>query len=212
MRVIVTAGPTREHLDPVRFISNASSGRMGLAVARAAAAADCDVTVLCGPIAPELRASVESIDGVSVVDFVNVDDLHAALLERFDACDALVMAAAVGDFRPEHACPRKLHRTAGPIVVRLCPTEDILGDLKSRKRPDQRVIAFAVEDGTDEEIERKVRGEMSAKGADWTVVNTPAAIAADASRACILSPDGVVAPWADRTKSDLAEEIVKLLF
>lgn len=205
MKIIVTAGPTREYIDPVRFITNASSGTMGCAVAGAAAAAGHKVTLLAGPM------SAPPPPGCQVVPFQTVAELKDALEARFAACDALVMAAAVGDFRPEKTLPTKLHRSGGPLVLRLFPTEDILAGLGKVKRPGQIIVAFAVEDTTPEKIEEKARREMALKNADFVVVNTPAAMAAADSNACILSPRATLVPWGHRPKDALAAEIVKLL-
>ncbi|MBS3734700.1 MAG: phosphopantothenoylcysteine decarboxylase [Phycisphaerae bacterium] len=205
MRVLVTAGPTREYLDPVRFLTNGSSGRMGLAVAAAARDAGAEVTLLTGPVAGTLP------DGCRIVRVTSVDDLRAALDKYFDACDALVMAAAVGDFRPERHSPSKLPRAGGPVTVRLVPTEDLLAGVCARKRADQTVVAFAVEDPPEAAAAEHAAAELKRKGADYVVVNTPDAMDAETSRACICAPDGDVLPWAERTKTDLAGEIVKLL-
>jgi phosphopantothenoylcysteine decarboxylase/phosphopantothenate--cysteine ligase len=210
MRIIVTAGPTREHIDSVRFITNASSGQMGCAVAAAAARAGHDVTLLLGEGAG-VRISREDLAKITIVPFVSVQDLKSALERRFDDCDALVMAAAVGDFRPEKPLPFKLRRRSGPITIKLYPTEDILAGLGQRKREGQIIVAFAVEDAPADQIETKAREEMIDKNADYVVVNTPAAMAADHSHACILSRESVVLPWADRPKQALAAEIVALL-
>jgi len=210
MRIIVTAGPTREYIDLVRFITNASSGQMGCAVAAAAAQAGHKVTLLIGPVAQSLLASAAPVE-CEVVPFVSADDLKQAIQKRFDACDVLVMAAAVGDFRPEKPYPGKMPRAGGPIALRLLLTEDILAGLRGRKRPGQVIVAFAVEDGPAGEIERKARREMVEKGADFVVLNTLAAMGAKRSRACILSPAGVELHWADRPKQQLAREIVKLV-
>jgi phosphopantothenoylcysteine decarboxylase/phosphopantothenate--cysteine ligase len=205
MRILVTAGPTREHIDDVRFITNASSGRMGCAVAAAAVAAGCDVTLLAGPVA--LRPPA----GCEVVPFVSVGDLKAALEARFAGCGALVMAAAVGDFRPERRIEGKLPRSGGPVVIRLVPTEDVVAAVARAKRPGQIVITFAVEAPPRAEAEAKARAEMAAKGADFVVVNTAAAMGAEASEACILSGEGVVAGWQRRSKLHLAGRIVQLI-
>jgi phosphopantothenoylcysteine decarboxylase/phosphopantothenate--cysteine ligase len=210
MRIIVTAGPTREHIDSVRFITNASSGQMGCAVAAAAVRAGHEVTLLLGEGSSVCLEEAE-LAKIAIAPFVSVQDLKAALEQRFAACDALVMAAAVGDFRPEKALPFKLRRRSGPVTIKLYPTEDILADLGRHKQAGQVIVAFAVEDAAPETIEAKARGEMIEKNADFVVVNTPAAMAADHSYACILSRDATVLPWADRAKETLAEEIVSLL-
>jgi phosphopantothenoylcysteine decarboxylase/phosphopantothenate--cysteine ligase len=180
---------------------------MGLAVARAAVAAGHHVTLLAGP---GVRVD-ELPDGCQVARFTSVADLQAALAERFAACDALVMAAAPGDFTPRATLPGKVHRRDGPLTVELIPTADILAGIGAGKRADQLIIAFAVEEGSPAEIEAAASRKLAVKNADYIVVNTPAAMAATVSRAAILSPRGIVLPWAQRPKEALAAEIVKLL-
>ncbi len=248
MRIIVTAGPTREYIDDVRFISNASSGRMGYAVAAAAVAAGHEVTLLAGPVAaqgdrlgPKGTGSATLLGGacprgstvaheptagtgasaansaasepvpVEVVRFVSVDDLRTALAERFAECDALVMTAAVGDFRPAHRVPGKIPRAGGPVTIQLVPTEDILAAVTAGKRPGQVVVAFAVEALPPADAADKARSEMREKGADFVVVNGPEAMEAPQSHACVLDAAGTVLEWATRDKQDLAREIVRLV-
>ncbi|MCD4700033.1 MAG: phosphopantothenoylcysteine decarboxylase [Phycisphaerae bacterium] len=205
MKIIVTTGPTREYIDGVRFITTASSGKMGYAVAAEAVSAGHEVTLITGPVAIEPPASCE------VVRFVTVEELAQALEERFGDCDALIMAAAVGDFTVEKTSAAKISRSAGPIQITLTPTEDILAGVGSRKREGQVIVAFAVEDAPAEQAEAKARDEMQRKNADYVVLNPPAAMGADASEACILSPTGITLPWANRTKTALAKEIIALL-
>jgi len=205
MRILVTAGPTRQYIDSVRFITNASSGRMGCAVAAEAVRAGHEVTLLLGPVSAEPPA------GCRLERFVSVADLKGALEASFHACDALVMAAAVGDFVPERPSDTKLARSAGPVTIRLLPTEDLLAGLRGRKRTGQVVVAFAVEEGPRERTEAKARAEMSAKGADFVVVNTPGAMGGDSSLACILASDGIALPWANRPKRELAETVISIL-
>ena len=202
MRVLITAGPTREHIDEVRFITNASSGKMGHACATEAVAAGHEVTLLTGPVA------APAPDGCQVAGFVTIGELAAAVEERFDACDALIMAAGVGDFTV--AAPRtgKIPRSDGPVQITLTPSRDIIASVAARRRDDQILIAFAVETDLDED---KARREMTAKNCDYVVLNPPAAMAADESEACILSRAGVVLAWALRPKTELAREIVALL-
>ncbi|MCD6303636.1 MAG: hypothetical protein J7M21_01590, partial [Planctomycetes bacterium] len=204
MRVLITAGPTREYIDSVRFISNASSGRMGRALAAAAVEAGHDVTLLLGPV------DVAPPAGCRCVRFVSVEELRAALDEWFARCDVLYMAAAVGDFRPADRPTGKIPRSAGPVTVRLVPTEDVLGRLAGLKAPHQKVVAFAVEDPPRRAAEDKARAELAAKGADFVVVNMPQAMGAADSEACVLAPGGVVLPWAVRSKDELARRIIEL--
>ncbi|MFP4354098.1 MAG: phosphopantothenoylcysteine decarboxylase [Phycisphaerae bacterium] len=202
MNLLITAGPTREYIDPVRYISNGSSGRMGYAVAAAAVEAGHAVTLLSGPVC------AQPPEGVKLVPFVTVGDLQAALDEHFHTCDLLVMAAAVGDFTVAGPRDRKISRKAGHITLELTPTADLLGGLAGRKRPDQRIVAFAVEDGPAQAAQAKARAEMHAKGADWVVVNPPAAMESADSEACMLGPEGPVLPWARRDKTELARAIL----
>ncbi len=207
MRILVTAGPTREHIDPVRFITNASSGRMGLAVAAAADGAGHRVALLHAA-GMDVREAGEDVERAA---FVSVADLKRLLHERFAECDALVMVAAVGDFQVENRSPQKIPRRGGPITLRLVPTEDLLAGVAAGRREGQRIVAFAVEDGPRDQVEAKARAELRSKGADYVVVNRPEAMAAEASEACILSPGGIVLPWGHRPKEELAAEIVAVL-
>ena len=205
MRILVTAGPTRECIDSVRFITNASSGQMGYCVAASAAAAGHDVTLLSGPVAlptpPRCRRA----------DFVSVADLKKQLDEHFPHCDAIVMAAAVGDFTVANQSTAKLHRTGAGISLTLVPTEDLLAGVGKIKREGQTIVAFAVEDGSVEQIEAKAGRKLISKNADYIVVNTPEAMAARESLAAIMSRDGLVLPWSRRAKDELANAIVALL-
>lgn len=205
MRILVTAGPTREPIDSVRFITNASSGRMGCAVASAAVEAGHDVTLLLGPCPAEPPA------GCEVLRFTTAAELKRLLEEHFPACDALVMAAAVGDFTPETPLEGKLRRSSGPVELRLLPTDDLLAGVAAGKRPGQRIVAFAVEAGDEDAMSAAARRKLIAKGADFIVVNSPAAMSAETSRAAILTADEVLLPWGERTKTELAGEIVALL-
>jgi phosphopantothenoylcysteine decarboxylase/phosphopantothenate--cysteine ligase len=160
LRLLVTAGPTRERLDPIRFVSNRSSGRMGFALAEAARDRGGRVTLLAGP------TGLPTPGGVRALQFETADELHALLVSEFPECDGLVMAAAVADFIPVES-PRRLHRDAGEVDVRLTPGRDILASLRPLRR-DQTVVAFAAE---TEDLEARGKRKMEAKGADLVVVN-----------------------------------------
>jgi len=160
LRLLVTAGPTREPVDPVRFVSNRSSGRMGYALAEAARDRGAEVTLLSGP------TGLPSPEGIRVVPFETSDDLHARLLELFPDSDGLAMAAAVSDFVPE-ARSERLHRSEGDATVRLAAGRDVLASLRPLRRG-QTVIAFAAE---TEDFEARGRRKIEAKGADLIVVN-----------------------------------------
>jgi phosphopantothenoylcysteine decarboxylase/phosphopantothenate--cysteine ligase len=163
LRVLVSAGGTREPIDPVRFIGNRSSGRMGLALAERAARRGAEVTLVAANV------SLAAPPGVRRVDVETAADLADALRAEFDSADVLLMAAAPADFRPREAAREKIHReSTGELEIDLEPTEDILGGLAERRREGQTVIGFAAETG--EGLER-AREKLSRKGADAIVLN-----------------------------------------
>jgi phosphopantothenoylcysteine decarboxylase/phosphopantothenate--cysteine ligase len=201
MRILVTAGPTREPIDPVRFVSNRSSGRMGHALAEAARDRGAAVTLLTG------AADVTIPAGLRVVRFETADELHALLLQDFPECDALIMAAAVADFQPEASATR-LHRAAGEQTVRLRPGRDVLASLRPLKRS-QTVVAFAAETN---ELEERGRAKLEAKGADLIVVNdvgrSDIGFDADENEVLILAKDGGREHISRRSKREIAERIL----
>jgi phosphopantothenoylcysteine decarboxylase/phosphopantothenate--cysteine ligase len=160
LSVLVTAGPTRERIDPIRFVSNRSSGRMGYALAEAARDRGAKVTLLSGPTA------LARPSGVRVREFESAADLMKLLIEEFPSCDALAMAAAVADFIPEES-PERLHRSDGPRSLPLRPGDDLLATI-ARLKKRQTVVAFAAE---TEDLERRAAKKMEQKDADLIVVN-----------------------------------------
>jgi phosphopantothenoylcysteine decarboxylase / phosphopantothenate---cysteine ligase len=163
VRVLVTAGGTREPIDPVRYIGNRSSGRMGLSLAAAAARRGADVTVVAANVLLPAPA------GVRVVAVQTAAELLDACEARFDAADVLLMAAAVADFRPRAAAAAKIKKTGGPPTLELEPTTDVLGTLSARRRPGQVLVGFAAETG-----ERAIaygREKLELKRLDAIVIN-----------------------------------------
>lgn len=200
LRLLVTAGPTREPIDPVRFVSNRSSGRMGYAVAEAARDRRAQVTLLSGATAlPRPR-------GVAFLSFETADELHGLLVKEFPHCDGLVMAAAVADFIPEESAER-LHREEGDRTLRLSAGRDILESLAPLKRS-QTVVAFAAE--TDD-LEANGRRKMEKKGADLIVVNDVSrrdiGFEAVDNEVLIVPCDGPAEPISRRSKREVAEKI-----
>src|SRR5438477_2659414 len=127
MRVLVTAGPTREYLDAVRFLSNASSGKMGFACATAAAKAGHDVTLVTGPVAlPDPK-------GVRTIRVVSADEMHRAVMKAYPKIDAAIATAAVGDYRPAERVEGKLKKKSGALTLKLVRTRDILQDMGAKK-------------------------------------------------------------------------------
>ena len=163
LHVLVTAGGTREPIDPVRFVGNRSSGRMGLALAAAAADRGADVTLVAANVA------LPAPPGVRRLDVETAAELAEAVEAGFPACDVLLMAAAPADFRPQGVAEAKIKRTDGGLDVRLEPTKDILATVAAAKRKEQTVVGFAAETGAGG-IEH-AREKLVHKGADMIVLN-----------------------------------------
>ncbi len=193
VRVLVTAGGTQEPIDPVRFVGNRSSGRMGFAIAREAAARRAKVTVVAG------ATSAEPPSGVELVQVATADEMRAAVLERAPECDVIVKAAAVADFKPEEAVERKLKKASGPPEITLVPTPDILAELGSRpglRKARSILIGFAAETEPDPgRLGLLAEEKRRSKGADVIVANdvgsSDSGFGAATNRAVIAGPDGV---------------------
>lgn len=169
---VITAGGTREYIDPVRFISNASSGRMGYALAQAAVKAGCRVTLITAPTA------LTPPKGVTVVPVETSQQMFAAVKAAFDNCDGLIMVAAVSDWRPETPSRHKLKKQTTELVLRLRPTRDILAWAGRHKRPGQRLVGFALEDC---DLFANAEQKLQKKNLDMVVANAPSAIGTAAS-------------------------------
>jgi phosphopantothenoylcysteine synthetase/decarboxylase len=162
LRCLLTAGPTREHLDPVRFLSNGSSGRMGYALAEAAAARGWEVDLVSGPVA--LAAAV----GVRLHRVISAQDMFAACEPLFAKCDLFIAVAAVADFRPKTIEVHKTKKAEAALLLELEPTVDILKTLAARKTAGQRVVGFAAE---TRDVELYARRKLAEKNLDWIVAN-----------------------------------------
>lgn len=162
LHCLITAGPTREHLDPVRFLSNGSSGKMGYALAAAAVARGWQVDLVSGPVA------LPAPSGVSVTPVVAAADMLAACAPLFPSCDLFIAVAAVADYRPRFPSAQKGKKQPGPVTLELVPTVDILKTLAATKRPGQVVVGFAAET-TD--VEAYARRKLVEKQLDWIAAN-----------------------------------------
>ncbi|HYZ11077.1 MAG TPA: bifunctional phosphopantothenoylcysteine decarboxylase/phosphopantothenate--cysteine ligase CoaBC [Actinomycetota bacterium] len=200
-RILVTAGPTHEPIDAVRFIGNRSSGKMGSAVAREAAKRGAGVTLISGP------THLPDPPGVEVVRVETAEEMRDAVLARYEDADAVVKAAAVADWRPKERAEGKLKKEAGAPEVLLEPTPDILRELGERKG-DRVLIGFAAE---TEDLEATGRRKLREKGLDLIVVNEVGApgtgFEADTNRALLLAADGHDVELRQWTKPQLAGEI-----
>ena len=200
-RVLIASGPTHEPIDPVRFIGNRSSGKMGAALAAEAIARGAAVTVVLGP-----GAVVPT--GVDVVSVETAEEMRDAVLSRFGDADVVVMSAAVADFRPKVAADRKLKKEAGVPDLLLEPTPDILAELGERWS-DQILVGFAAE---TEDLERAGRAKLDAKHLDLVVVNRVGregtGFGADSNEAMILGASGAREPLRAWTKRELAGAVL----
>ncbi len=164
LQVLVTAGGTREPIDPVRFVGNRSSGRMGIALAAAAARRGASVTLIAANVALDLPA------GVRRIDVETTAELQRVVATEFPASQVLLMAAAPADFRPETMAAGKLTRD-GALELELQPTEDILAGLVATRVPGQTIVGFAAEHGGDAVARARARAKLTRKGADLIVLN-----------------------------------------
>jgi len=199
MRLLITAGPTREYLDPVRYLSNASSGRMGCALAAAAKAAGHEVVLVLGPGAAEPPAVDE------LVRITSAADMFEAVLARFDGCDVFISAAAVCDYRPVVREERKIKKTGRRISVELERTADILLAMGKRRRR-QVMVGFCLE---TEDLQRRARHKLQVKRLDFVVANGPEAIDADRQDALLITAAGGCERLAGVTKRQLAQRILE---
>jgi phosphopantothenoylcysteine decarboxylase/phosphopantothenate--cysteine ligase len=202
MRLLITAGPTREPIDEVRFISNRSSGRLGIALAEHAAEAGHEVTLLLGPV---LIASAAR-DRLTIERFQTTDELRSLLEAHFRGCDALVMAAAVADYRPRDLIRGKTERGGG-LKIELEPTPDLVGAIAPTKRDDQRVIAFALEE--PEQLEPRARAKMQRKHVDAIVANPLTTMDADRIDPIWLGRDGGRVAPGPMSKADFAPWLIE---
>jgi phosphopantothenoylcysteine decarboxylase/phosphopantothenate--cysteine ligase len=203
LNVLVTAGPTQEPLDPVRVITNRSSGKMGYAVAQAAASRGAKVTLISGPTA---------LTRPAVSEFVPVqtaDEMHRAARERFENTDVVIGVAAVADWRPVHAADSKLSKDAGSPKIEWQPTPDILADLGSRKRDNQVLVGFSLETDPDR-LESATKLEK--KNLDLLVANNPtksgSEFGGDTNEAILTGRDGMSSRTGVVSKLDLAHQIL----
>jgi phosphopantothenoylcysteine decarboxylase/phosphopantothenate--cysteine ligase len=206
-RVVVTAGPTREPIDPVRFVSNPSSGRQGFALARAALDRGAEVTLVTGPT--HLSTPV----GAERVEVVTAQGMHDVVLATTGDADALLMAAAVGDFRPEKAAAQKIKKGDRDLGVRMVRTQDILSAVAVRKANTgfpRVVVGFAAE---SENLVENARDKMMAKNLDLIVANDitahDAGFAAEDNRVVILDRNGTREQLPLMSKSAVAEVVLE---
>ena len=209
MRILITAGGTREYIDPVRFISNASSGKMGFALVRAALKAGHKVTIIS---ASDLQPPVG-------IDFVGVDSaaqMFDTVKKHFPKCDCLIMAAAVADYTPAQPAETKIKKQNKPLTIKLKPTTDILKwagrhkELKSKKAKGKRqiVVGFALE---DKNLQANAEKKLTGKNLDMIIANTPAAIGTEKSTVQIKTPSQEWLKLSKVTKATIAKKVISMI-
>jgi len=201
-KLLITAGPNREPLDPVRYLSNRSSGKMGYALARAAIRRGAEVTLISGP------TELEPPAGARLTSVTTAAEMRHAVLEEFSGCTALIMAAAVSDYRPVDFARKKIKRGKCPIELRLEPNPDILKEISTRKNG-KMLVGFAAETG---ELVANAAKKLKDKNLDMIVANNVseagAAFDVDTNVATILDRAGTVRSLPLMSKDELAEQIL----
>lgn len=203
--ILITAGPTYERIDPVRFIGNFSSGKMGFSIAEECRRRGAEVTLVAGPTALQCDAAIRRVNVESA------QEMYEACLPAFDTADAAILSAAVADFTLEQKAESKIKREADDLVLRLRPTHDIAKTLGQRKRPGQRLVCFALE--TNDE-EANARGKLERKNADFVVLNSTripgTTFNADDNQIAVVTREGVRS-YPKKSKQEVASDIIDVL-
>lgn len=207
-KVLITAGPTYEKIDPVRFIGNYSSGKMGFALAEECARRGAQVELVCGPVSSSMQAAHP---GVHRIDVESAKEMHEACLSFFPSMDAAILCAAVADFAPETVAERKIKRTGDDMLIRLKPNPDIAASLGQIKEKHQTLVGFALE--THDE-EAHAQDKMKRKNFDFIVLNSlndeGAGFRTDTNKISIISQAGKE-DFPLKSKQEVAKDIVDRL-
>jgi phosphopantothenoylcysteine synthetase/decarboxylase len=198
---LITAGGTREYIDPVRFVSNASSGKMGYALAEAAKAAGHDVTLI----------SASDIQPPVGVEFIGVDsaaDMLGAVKKFFGECDCLIMAAAVSDYTPVRPRKTKIKKSASALAIKLKPTTDILAWAAKHKKKSQYIVGFALE---DKNLRANAEKKLKAKNLDMIIANSPESIADDESTVQVKTAGGKWLKMPCASKKAVARKVIGII-
>lgn len=199
MRVLVTAGPTREYLDDVRYLSNASSGRMGYAIVRAGLERGWEMVLISGPVdlPPPAECEFHAVETTS--------QMRDAAVRLFPGCDGVIAAAAVCDYKPKERISGKLSKTGGPVTIEMIETDDVLAELGAMK--DGRwVVGFALEAQNPRE---NALQKLRRKNCDWIVLNGPAAIGAETNAVELLNLRGETEQSWSGSKADVARQLTR---
>ena len=201
-KILITAGPTYEKIDPVRFIGNYSSGKMGFALAEECSRRGAKVVLVAGPV------SLTCSESIQRVDVESCKEMYEAAVGEFPNCDAAILCAAVADFRPETIAEQKIKRVGDELLLKLKPTQDIAATIGSMKGEGQRIVAFALE--TNEE-ESNAQRKLEKKNADFIVLNSTripgTTFQADDNQITIINKEGKKS-YAKKPKTEVARDIV----
>ncbi|MFK7971479.1 MAG: bifunctional phosphopantothenoylcysteine decarboxylase/phosphopantothenate--cysteine ligase CoaBC [Bacteroidia bacterium] len=205
-RVLISAGPTREAIDPVRFITNHSTGKMGYALAKAAKSLGAEVTLISGPV------QLQSPQGVDVEYINSADEMYQAVSAHAPSSDIVVMTAAVADYKPSKPADQKMKKKDGDLQIELSRTTDILASLGKLKKPGQTLVGFALE--TQNEVEN-AKGKLERKNLDFIVLNSlrnaGAGFGHDTNKITILDKSGNETSFPLKDKTSLAHDILQLV-
>ena len=205
-RALVTAGPTYEAIDPVRFIGNHSSGKMGVAIAAEMQSRGADVVLVLGPSAIKVPENIE------VINVKSANEMYEACINRFDTIDIAVMSAAVADYTPVNLSNKKIKKTENVFNVELTKTKDILKSLGERKTNKQLLIGFALETNNEKEYALK---KLQTKNADMIVLNSlndsGAGFGYDTNKITIFDKQGNEYPFSTKSKKEVAKDIVNTI-
>lgn len=201
-RILITSGPTRQYLDPVRYLTNASSGRMGQALVVAALELGHEVIVISGPVEVTYPLAAR------VVPVLTTDDMLAAGQQLFPDCDGLIGAAAPCDYRPVQVERQKIAKTGQPLELRLIETPDVVATLGAGKKPGQWLVGFALE---TEDRRFRALAKLEKKSCDLMVLNGPEAMNSRENRVEIIDPLGHVLETHEGGKADVARGILQLI-
>ncbi len=202
MRILITAGGTREYIDPVRFISNASSGRMGYALARAALKARHKVTLITAPTTQNPPSDVK------LIKVETTAEMFETVKKHFEKCDCLIMAAAVADYTPARPAKTKIKKSAKPLTIKLKPTTDILKWAGVHKRKNQIVVGFALE---DKAVRSSAEKKLNEKKLDIIIANTSPAIGAEKSTVQIKIAGREWLKFPQESKTTIAKRIISIV-
>jgi phosphopantothenoylcysteine decarboxylase/phosphopantothenate--cysteine ligase len=201
-RILITSGPTRQYLDPVRYLTNASSGRMGKALAEAALGAGHDVVIVSGPVEVAYPA------GAEIIPVITTDEMLEASRRVFPTCDGAICAAAPCDYRPERISVQKIAKSGEPLTLHLIETPDVCATLGAEKSSQQWLVGFALE---TEDQRFRALVKLERKHCDLMVLNGPQAINAEVNAVEIMDRSGAIVASVSGDKGRVAHEIVRIV-